>query len=162
MKSSVKHEYFCFAGHAAPCKGYFSKDELPCVCGTQNNVVAALSELAPSAPVVGTPAPAELEPLAVKGARLGRIRQVDTAALLLLGQGAPPTSRQSSNGPFYGAAVLQARNANIGEAKVAHLSAGFEARRSTMTRTVDSRTAKRNCGRNPGAGWNSRGGPTYP
>src|SRR5665811_1231243 len=62
MDSAVKHKSFCSAGRAAPCEGYFPDDILPCVCGAEGNVVAALSELAPPAPVGGTPATSDLEP----------------------------------------------------------------------------------------------------
>jgi len=45
MKSSAKREYFYLAGYPAPCNGNFSYDELRCVRGTQDHVVAALGEL---------------------------------------------------------------------------------------------------------------------
>jgi len=46
MNREIKHEYFCFAGQPAPCKGYFPNDVLPCVCGAEGDAVAALSQVA--------------------------------------------------------------------------------------------------------------------
>jgi hypothetical protein len=60
MKGENKHEPFCCAGQPAPCKGYFPNDVLPCVCGTQCDIVTALSRVAVAAPLGGTPVPAGL------------------------------------------------------------------------------------------------------
>ena len=54
MRRSLEHRQFCFAGQPAPCKGYFTGDELPCVCGVEGNVIRALSELSPPAPLIDT------------------------------------------------------------------------------------------------------------
>ncbi len=40
------HKTFCFAGQSAPCPGYFSSDTLPCVCGSHENLLFALSQVA--------------------------------------------------------------------------------------------------------------------
>jgi len=60
MECKSKHEQFCFAGQAAPCKGYFPSDVLPCVCGGDGTVIRALSQVAVPAPSGGTPAPVNL------------------------------------------------------------------------------------------------------
>ena len=59
------HRPFCFAGQPAPCPGYFDNDELPCVCGANGTVLAALSRVAvPAVPVVKEkPAEVHLLPL---------------------------------------------------------------------------------------------------
>jgi hypothetical protein len=59
VSSEHKHKDFCFAGQPALCKGYFPGDVLPCVCGAEGDVIAALSEAAVPAPAGGTPAPAK-------------------------------------------------------------------------------------------------------
>jgi hypothetical protein len=46
MRGETEHEYFCFAGEPAPCKGYFPDDVLPCVCGAEGNVITALRQVA--------------------------------------------------------------------------------------------------------------------
>jgi hypothetical protein len=46
------HNVCCFAGQPAPCPGYFTNDTLPCVCGSKENLLLALSQVAiPSIPV---------------------------------------------------------------------------------------------------------------
>ena len=67
MQNLVKHKDFCSAGQPAPCEGYFTGNVLPCVCGAEGNVIQALNELAPEAPVGGTPPTAE-EPATVAAA----------------------------------------------------------------------------------------------
>lgn len=53
-----EHREYCFAGSPAPCPGYFDGDALPCVCGAEETVLDALSQIA--MPVVP---PAEKTPL---------------------------------------------------------------------------------------------------
>jgi hypothetical protein len=60
MKGESKHKHFCFAGQPAPCKGYFSNDVLPCVCGAEGDVVSALSQVAVPSPLGGAPVPADV------------------------------------------------------------------------------------------------------
>jgi len=46
------HNVCCFAGQPAPCLGYFSNDILPCVCGSKESLLLALSQVAmPAIPV---------------------------------------------------------------------------------------------------------------
>jgi hypothetical protein len=46
------HNAYCFAGQAAPCLGYFANDALPCVCGSRESLLLALSQVAfPFVPV---------------------------------------------------------------------------------------------------------------
>lgn len=45
MNRQTQHEPFCFAGRPASCQGYFPNDILPCVCGAEGDVIAALSQV---------------------------------------------------------------------------------------------------------------------
>jgi hypothetical protein len=46
------HANHCFAGQPAPCPGYFADDALPCVCGSDEHLLSALSQVAlPAVPV---------------------------------------------------------------------------------------------------------------
>ena len=52
------HKAYCFAGQPAPCPGYFANDTLPCVCGSKENLLFTLSQVAiPSVPVDKTATP---------------------------------------------------------------------------------------------------------
>jgi len=55
VETESKHEHFCFAGQPAQCEGYFADDVLPCVCGVEGDVIAALSRVAIPSPLGGTP-----------------------------------------------------------------------------------------------------------
>ena len=54
------HKPYCFAGQPAPCKGYFSNDVLPCVCGSNAMLLEALSKVTMPAVPVTDRAPAEV------------------------------------------------------------------------------------------------------
>ena len=55
MNTRRRHGTFCFAGQASLCRGYFPKDMLPCVCGGEREVIAALTDVAVPTPAGGTP-----------------------------------------------------------------------------------------------------------
>jgi hypothetical protein len=47
------HTAYCFAGQPTPCPGYFATDVLPCICGSQESLLVALSHVAkPSIPLI--------------------------------------------------------------------------------------------------------------
>ena len=54
----MQHKPFCFAGQPADCDGYFPGDVLPCICGAQGDLIAALSQVAVSTQFELAPAPA--------------------------------------------------------------------------------------------------------
>jgi hypothetical protein len=58
VKTKSQHEHFCFAGQPAPCEGYFFNDVLPCVCGVEGDVIAALSRVAVPSSLGGRAIPA--------------------------------------------------------------------------------------------------------
>jgi hypothetical protein len=45
MNSSTFHKEYCFAGQPAACPGYFTNDALPCVCGADGNILAAMRQV---------------------------------------------------------------------------------------------------------------------
>jgi hypothetical protein len=52
MLKQRTHKSYCFAGQPAPCKGYFAKDILPCICGDRERLLSELSRaVVPSVPV---------------------------------------------------------------------------------------------------------------
>ena len=52
MRTPTTHKQYCFAGQPASCTGYFANDKLPCICGADGDLLAALSEVAiPTVPL---------------------------------------------------------------------------------------------------------------
>jgi hypothetical protein len=58
------HDNYCFAGQPAPCPGYFANDILPCVCGSEEHLLFALSQVAiPAVPMQNVTATVHILPL---------------------------------------------------------------------------------------------------
>jgi len=62
MRKLAVHQPFCFADQPADCTGYFRNDALPCVCGTEENLLSALSQtIIPAVPMIH--AAPEIQPM---------------------------------------------------------------------------------------------------